>query len=64
MKKQQATTKQVLPQQAADNQAAERPVPNGQERMVTPAERDEVETLLRQRAEVKSVEAPAQWGES
>jgi len=56
MKKQQATTKQAIPQQASGNQAAKRPVPSGQERMVTQDERDEVETLLQQRAAVKSAE--------
>ena len=53
MKKQQATKKQSL---AHGNQAANRPVPSGQERMVTEAERDEVETLLRLRADAKSAE--------
>jgi len=64
MKKQQATTIQASAQKASGKQVAERPVPSGQERMVTQAERDEVETLLQQRAEVKSAEAPAKWGES
>jgi hypothetical protein len=56
MKKQPATTKPSLPQQASGKQAAERPVPSGQERMVTQDERDEVETLLQQRAAAKGAE--------
>ena len=57
MKQQQAITKQASPQQASGNQAAKRPVPSGQERMVTPAERAEVEILLQQQAKVKRAEA-------
>jgi len=64
MKKQQATTTQASAQKASGNQVTEQAVPSGQARMVRQAERDEVETLLRQRAAVKSAEAPAKWGKS
>ena len=57
MKKQQARTKQASLQQAFGNQAANRPVPSGQERMVTQAERAEVDALLQQQDKVKSAEA-------
>jgi hypothetical protein len=56
MKKQQTTTKQAPPEQMSGNRAAKRPVPSGQERMVTQAERDEVEALLQRQTGAKSAE--------
>jgi len=53
MKKQQATMKQA----PSGKRVTDRPVPNGQERMVTQAERDEVEALLQQQIKVQAVEA-------
>jgi len=56
MKKRQTTMKQAPPEQRSGNRAAKRPVPSGQERMVTQAERDEVEALLQRQPGAKSAE--------
>lgn len=57
MKKQQATAKPAPAEPRSGKRAADRPVPNGQERMVTQAERDEVAELLQRQTEAKRVEA-------
>jgi hypothetical protein len=57
MKKQPVTTKQASTEQVSGKRATQRPVPSGQERMVTQAERDEVEALLQQQAEAQSAAA-------
>src|SRR5437660_92988 len=51
MKKTQSVTKEAqcpAPERAVGEKTAGRPVPRGQERMVTQSERDEVEELLQQ----------------